>query len=173
MPAEPPAAGYGRVVMDTPGVPMEVTARALARFMQPAGPGARAGVLCTTPCWQDLPVGSYELYLASTDPSIDRGDVDRLQVSSGINYYLRAPGKYETPRQGRMMGAGVVMGLGFAVLGVAPVSMMLDDRGVAAATIGISALVGLSLVIVGAILANRARAEQQQGATTFWVEPVQ
>src|SRR5690349_9664732 len=97
LPAQPPAEGFGRVVIDTTDGAMDVVAQSLQTFAGAATQPAQAGLLCRTPCVVDLPYGRYTLYFSGLAGDESRGDVAPLEVHAGLTVLRRAPGKYETP----------------------------------------------------------------------------
>jgi hypothetical protein len=173
LPTAPIQPGTARVVLTTTDTPMKITAQADASFVPPGATVAptRSGELCTTPCVVDLPLGRYKLFMNAARPGTDNGDVDELLVNPGVNYYVRAPGKYEAPEwipvvPTLLVVAGAVLLTGGAILAGAG-----DDTG---SHVGGGTLMagGLSLGIVGGVMSyNKSRATMQQGATTTWTVP--
>jgi hypothetical protein len=172
MPQTPPPAGRGRVVLFTTDGPMRVQARADLDFVPPGDqpPDTRMGDLCTTPCVADLPPGKYKLYLTSAEGDYSHGDVDVLDVKAGTNYYLRAPGKFESPRWIHVLPSLVVItGVTLALVGAG--LTVSEDSGARAAGIGMMGG-GVAITIAGGIyLYDESRGSTQEGATTSWWEP--
>lgn len=171
VPNAPLPAGYGRVVLVGTDGPMKVTARADTAFVPPGTslPPTRTGHLCTTPCVVNLPVGSYQLYMSSADGTTE-GDVDVLKVHPGVNYYLRAPGKFDPPTWLPAVPVALEVVAAAALIGGVPLASS-DRNGERAAGIGL--LVGGAAVgIAGGIFYyNASRGARQEGATTSWWVP--
>jgi hypothetical protein len=169
MPAEPPAARYGRVVLDATDGPMRVAAKYDPSFVPPGGPveRGRSGELCVTPCVVDLPVGKYRLFLSATegtDPSA--GDTDDLLVGEGVQIYRRAPGSYRTPSPYDVLGPAAVIIVSIGALTVGSVLLANEDSRGAGAGLFVGGVVGGTL---GGIWGyNSGRATQQDGATSTW-----
>lgn len=118
----------------------------------------------------DLPIGRYKLFMSSADGSYDQSDTDTLEVREGLNYYLRAPGKFEEPTWIPVLPTVLtVLGVAAIAGGAALASDSEDTR-----TTGlILAGGGLALTITGGVLMYDAqRGAIQKGATTTWTEPM-
>jgi len=135
--------------------------------MQPT----RTGELCTTPCVVDLPRGTYKLYLVGAPTESNFGDTDTLSVREGVNYWVRAPGKYEPPTWIPVVPS-LLVALGVsAVLTGAYVASKDDDTSKAAGLGLAGAGVGISIV-GGLMVYDAGRGARQDGATTTWTEPL-
>jgi len=177
VPATSVAEGYGRVVLYPTDGPMRVTARADVPFVPPGHQSvpSRTGELCRAPCVVDLPQGNYRLYMTPVSERVEAGDVDELQVGSGINYYVRAPGKYESAKAYPPLPIALaVAGIAMFVVGAALVPENTGQTGETQASgtglgimLGGLALSGLS----GILYYDQSRAVRQDGATTFWRSP--
>ncbi|MDH5671609.1 MAG: hypothetical protein OEZ06_05630 [Myxococcales bacterium] len=167
MPAEPPAQGHGRVVIDVVDGPMDVSARTVESFAGAGSGPPRSGPLCRTPCAVDLPLGRYKLYLSGLRSDPSRGDAVDLDVHPGLNVLRRASGKYETPEYMPTLPIVLIVGGGVGVVGGG--ATLATGNGAAGAI-----LMGLGLALsLGGAIAWPRRAEQQQGRSTFWNEPPQ
>jgi hypothetical protein len=173
MPAAPVPEGRTRVVLMTTDGPMRITARADTEFVPPGtnAPPTRMGELCTTPCIADLPPGQYKLYLNAPDGT---GDVDMLTVpaTSGVTYYERAPGRFESPKwpllATALIGVGVGLLVGGAILASSPdTSSSGQQAGGYALLIGGGALA----IVGGALWYDSSRGATRDGATSVWSEP--
>jgi hypothetical protein len=108
--------------------------------------------------------------MTSADGSYDQSDTDTLEVREGLNYYLRAPGKFEEPTWIPVLPTVLtVLGVAAIAGGVALASNSEDTR-----TTGILiAGGGAALTITGGILMYDAgRGAIQKGATTTWTQPL-
>lgn len=177
LPATPVAEGYGRVVLYPTDGPMRVMARADVPFVPPGHQTvpSRTGELCRAPCVVDLPQGNYRLYMTPVAEQVEAGDVDDLQVGGGVNYYLRAPGKYESAKAYPPLPiALIVAGTVVMIVGSALTPQEGGKRGeveVGGTGLGIM-LGGIALGSLGGILFyDQSRAVRQNGATTFWRSP--
>jgi hypothetical protein len=170
LPAAPLAAGYGRVVLHGTDGPMRVTAEAEAAFVPPGGhaPASRTGSLCaTTPCVVDLPVGRYTLYLSSADGAFKHGDTDALEVTEGLTYYVRAPGRYESPTWFPALPTVLVITAAALITTGTVIAVSQDDGARAAGYAAIAG--GVAVGTWGSIEAyDASRAKEQPGATTTW-----
>ena len=173
LPSEPIPEGRGRVVLYTTDGPMRIAARADLEFVPPGTNAAptRMGELCTTPCVVDLPPAKYKLYLTSAGGDPTRGDVDVLKVGEGTTYYLRAPGRFESPRWIHVLPTLVILGgvalfTGGVVLAADP-----HDSGRQIAGLGLMGG-GIAVSVVGGVyLYDESRGSTQEGATTTWSVP--
>ena len=171
LPEVPPDPGRGRVVIATTDGPMDVTARYVEPFSGAATGGSTSGPLCRTPCTRDLPFGRYTLYLSGLESDKGRGDAVDLEVRQGLNFFLRAPGKYETPES--WPSGSVMLVVGGSLLMVVGLAVVLSNAE-NSATLGggVATMVGGGvLTLLGASQAQ-PRAIQQEGATTEWNEPI-
>ena len=160
---------YGRVVIDTVGGPMRVTAKFDPSF-SPAGSSHERGVsgeLCLTPCVVELPLGRYRLFFSATENSSSAlGDADDLVVNEGITIYRRAPGLYRTPSP--------VDGIAPAALLIAGVAAItagaLTSHNQADRSLGAGLVIGGSAAVIGGGLwgYEKSRATQRDGAATVW-----
>jgi hypothetical protein len=176
LPPSPPAAGNGRVVLDTTDGPMRVFMEADPSFVPPGAkaPPSRSGELCVTPCVADLPVGKYRLFM-SAEGGEQHGDTDDLLVGEGVTYYRRAPGKYTTPTIPEKVPPWLVIGLGAVLMPVGfalAVSSAAPNGGSGDPVPGLLLVgAGIGLGIGGGVwLYEASRATRQRGATTTWTE---
>lgn len=169
MPTTAPAAGNARVVLHTTDGPMRVEARADLDFVPPGSnaPPTRFGELCVTPCVVDLPPGKYKLYLTSADGGYARGDVDIVNIHEGNNFYIRAPGKFDSPHWVHMLPTLVLLA---GVTGVIVGGTIATHNDSGAQTAGLLlAGGGVAITIAGGIyLYDESRGSTQAGATTYW-----
>ena len=172
MPPNPPAAGLTRVVLDTTDGPMRVEARGDLEFVPPGGNlrPTRFGELCVTPCVVDLPAGKYKLYLTPAGGTYEHGDVDIMSLREGINYYVRAPGKFDPPQWIHVLPSLVLLS-GITIFVVGAGFATSHDSG--AQAIGWAFMAGgVGVTTAGGIyLYDASRGSTQEGATTSWWEP--
>jgi hypothetical protein len=151
---------------------MHVVAQADRTFVPPGHsvPPTRTGDLCpSTPCVADLPVGRYKLYISSADGSFKHGDTDELNVTDGVTYYVRAPGRYEPPEWLRVFP--VVLVTGAAALAIAGTVLAVNDDGSSQSRTAGYVMMGggVAIGIWGGIeLYDASRAKQQEGTSTVW-----
>jgi hypothetical protein len=165
------APGQARVVLHTTDGPMRVEARADLEFVPPGGnaPSTRFGELCVTPCVVDLPPGKYKLYMTSANGSYEHGDVDVVDLQEGVNYYVRAPGKFEPPRWIHVLPTLVLLA-GVTSFAVGAGFASSHDGGAQVAGV---ALMGAGVAVSiggGFYLYDESRGSTQLGATTYWRE---
>jgi hypothetical protein len=169
LPAAPIPSGFGRVVISTTDTAMNVSARADTSFIPPGATVAptRSGDLCTSPCVIDLPQGKYKLFMTGLARDLNHGDADELLVQPGVNYYVRAPGKFEPPEWIPVVPTIlVILGTGLLAGGVAVAA---DHSNSSRAIGGAMMASGLSIGIVGGVMSyNKSRGTMQQGASTVW-----
>ncbi len=131
---------------------------------------SRFGELCTTPCVVDLPPGKYKLYLNSASSASNAGDVDVINVHEGMNYYVRAPGKFDPP-QWLHVWPSVLATAGLITFTVGAAFAFSHNSGEQTAGIGLMAG-GVAVTTAGGILIyDASRGSTQTGATTAWWEP--
>ncbi len=169
LPATPPAALHGRVVLEATDGPMKVEAKFDPSFIPPGGATehGRSGELCVTPCVVDLPVGKYRLFLSATE-AVDAaaGDTDDLVVGEGVQVYRRAPGRYKTPRRIDALGPAAVLVVSLAALTLGGALLARGDSRAPGAGLVIGGAVG---GVLGGLWAyDASRATQQNGATSVW-----
>lgn len=172
LPPTPPPQGYGRVVLASTDAALGITARADTTFVPPGHPVPpnRTGDLCTTPCAADLPIGRYKLYMTSADGSYSQGDTDVLDVRDGTTYYLRAPGKFESPTWIPVLPTVLVTLATLSVLGGIGLAASDDDSQRTTGAILIGG--GIAVGVAGGILYyDASRGAIQEGATTTWTDP--
>ncbi len=172
LPSTPIPVGHARIVLDGTDGPLEVTARADTTFV-PAGydvPATRSGLLCTTPCVVDLPVGRYKLFMfGRSDGDGYAGDTDLITVAnSGLVYYSRAPGRREPPTWTPVVPTAILVA---AIVLVTAGASTVGDRDTGEANpVGLGLIgAGIAVGIGGGILHyDQARGAIQEGATTTW-----
>jgi hypothetical protein len=174
VPRAPLAEGYGRVVLHSTDEQLKLTARGDTAFVPPGQHVAptRSGELCVTPCVVDLPAGQYKLFMVSADGSYEHGDTDQLTVREGLNYYVRAPGRFEPPQWLHVIPSIIVIaGTLLVVTGVTIASSPTSDQ----QTTGLALVgAGVGIGVAGGIMAyDQGRGSTQEGATTAWWEPLQ
>lgn len=174
LPAQPVPAGMGRVVLHGTDGPLRVSARADVAFVPPgmSVPPTRTGELCVTPCVVDLPHGHYRLFMSSADGTYEQSDTDDMVVRDGVNYHVRAPGKFVPPTWIPVVPTVMMVAATAAVLGGA--SLMSGDDDSQKTTGGVLIGVGLAVGIGGGLLYyDASRGARQEGATTQWNVPAQ
>lgn len=169
LPSAPIAQGYGRVVLSTADTAMKISARADTSFIPPGATVAptRSGDLCASPCVVDLPLGKYKLFMTGLGRDPNHGDADELLVQPGVNYYVRAPGKFEPPEWIPVVPTIlVILGTGLLAGGAL---MTLDEANSSSVIGGSMMAAGLGIGIVGGVMTyNKGRGTMQQGASTVW-----
>jgi hypothetical protein len=170
MPPNPPALGIARVVLGTTDGPMKIEARGDLEFVPP-GTNYRPshfGELCVTPCVIDLPVGRYKLYLRPEGTS-NSGDVDVIDLREGMNYYVRAPGRFDPP-QWLHVWPSVLAIAGVTAFSVGAGFAFGRDSGARGA--GAALMVGGVVITTtgGILIYDASRGSTQEGATTLWRE---
>jgi hypothetical protein len=120
VPADPPAAGSGRVILDTNGEPASVveitsgvTAASGAATAEPHVVGVRP--LCTTPCIVDLPYGSHPIVLRSIADESRQSETE-LDVGARAKVFRHTLGERTDGGAVRMVGAS------FLTLGILAVA---------------------------------------------------
>ncbi|MET0384844.1 MAG: hypothetical protein ABW321_02740 [Polyangiales bacterium] len=167
LPEQLPAAGQGRLVIDTTDGPMDVAAQRIESFTGAAGAGPAAGPLCRTPCVKDLPLGRYDLFLSGLASDPTRGDRAPVDVREGTNVLLRAPGKYEVPRAFQTGPFFLITG-GVVLAAVSPAFLAQGvEQPAVTATMAVA---GLAMLVAGLILYDY-RPEQQAGTSTYFWQP--
>ena len=170
LPPQRPKPGLGRLVIWTTDGPMRVVAQGQRGFQATPAAGTRDGDLCVTPCVVDVPPGPYRLFMRSDAGQGSSGDVDDVLVSERLNYYVRAPGKFEHPRW-IPGGPTLIATLGLALI-LTGFVIAADSKDLKAPGLVVSGL-GLGVTIGGGVMVYEAqRGSIQQGATTAWSVPL-
>ena len=172
LPGDPIPEKHGRLVLNGTDGPLKVSARGNTVFI-PAGrqsAPSQTGELCVTPCIVDLPAGKYRLFMTSADGSYDRGDTDNIEVREGVNFYVRAPGKFEPPTWIHILPNLVIV---TGVLMVAVGAGLSNQESGDGQTLGLGLMVGGVAVGVGGglLLYDASRGSHQEGASTRWWQP--
>jgi len=95
VPTEPPAAGTGRVILDTNGEPAkvsEITGAATASNGRYTATIVGVRPLCTTPCIVDLPYGSHPLVMRSISDETHQSETD-LDVGARAKVFRHSLGE--------------------------------------------------------------------------------
>lgn len=168
VPAAPPLPGQGRVVIEATDGPMDVAVAPQQRFTGGTAVPMASGPLCRTPCVADIPFGSYNLYFSGLRSDSGRGDMAPLNVGEGMTVMRRAPGLYRTPPY--IQVSPILLGLGSIVLftaGGVLVGATPDEP-----TAGSVLIVGGVAMLIGAFVTAQYNAEQQDGTSTIWTQPI-
>jgi len=147
LPAEPPAAGLGRVILETNGEPakvMEITGITTAADGEDTTTLVGVRPLCTTPCVVDLTYGSHPLVMHSLADETHQSEID-LDVGARAKVFRHTLGERKT---------------GGSANGSA-----LSDKGQLLTALGAGgAVLSIPFLIVG-------RPTERAGATTQWTLP--
>jgi hypothetical protein len=172
LPSSPPENNRGRVVLFTTDGPMRVVAEAPKQFAATGAEPPRSGELCVSPCVVDIPPGHYKLYLEGVQPGGPTGDVDDLQVNPGLNYYLRAPGKFDQPTW--IPWGPTLIAIAGGLVATSGVLWAASSANGGSATPGLVVFgAGLGILIgAGVYTYDAQRGTIQQGATTQWSVPL-
>lgn len=124
-------------------------------------------VLCTTPCWIDLPLGQSHL-LSITGLRHKQTDIVPLAPRREPFAYRHALGRRDEVDLGARVRASLVLGLGVGLLVTLPLIAVLDP--------GVPLLVGWGAVggagvVIGGFLVQGSRADQQDGAGVSYALP--
>ena len=182
VPADPPAPGSGRVILDTDGEPasvVEITSGGLGMAAMPSNGAlttALVGVrpLCTTPCVVDLPYGSHPIVLRSTSDESRQSETE-LDVGARAKVFRHTLGERTDGGGVRMIGASV---LTLGILAVAAGAVMWAASG--ASSHGSPSLVtggeaitagGAGGVLLSIPFLVLGRPTERPGATTQWSLP--
>lgn len=182
LPEGPPAAGTGRVIVDTNGEKARVSEiRSVATAVAHTGGHTTTIVdvrpLCTTPCVVDLPYGTHPLVLQSmADES--RQSTAELDVGPRPKIFRHALGERTDGGTARAIGT-TVMGLGAvtavtgAILwGVGALAESSDGRPSSLVSPGqITLAAGASAMVVALPFLLFSRPTERPGTTTEWTVP--
>jgi hypothetical protein len=124
-------------------------------------------VLCTTPCWIDLPLGKSHL-LSITGLRRKQTDIIPLAPKQQPFAYRHALGRHDELDIGKRLPAALVLGLGVGFLVTLPILVVADAS--APLLIGWGAVAGAGTVI-GSIMIYGTRAVQQDGAGVSYALP--
>ncbi|HSO39724.1 MAG TPA: hypothetical protein VLT33_44665 [Labilithrix sp.] len=175
LPAEPPAAGTGRVILETNGEPakvVEITSMATATT-NGEDTATVVGVrpLCTTPCVVDLPYGSHPLVMHSLSDETHQSEIE-LEVGARAKVFRHALGERRNGGVPQTVGAslltlGLLAATTGAILWVAGSanSSALSGNGQMLTAFGAGGVVlSIPFLILG-------RPTERAGATTQWTLP--
>jgi hypothetical protein len=149
VPADAPAPGSGRVVLEADGEKADVL-------------DEEARVLCTTPCVLDLPYGTHPLVFVSTT---DRSRTSDLDVDVGD------AAKVVRHRMGERHDGGALRSLGFAVLVLGAVTAIGGTAAWATDTTEHAPLItglGAGLAALSLPILFFDRPSERPGSTTEW-----
>jgi hypothetical protein len=107
VPLEPPAAGTGRVILETNGEPakvVEITGAAMATNGRYSATIVGVRPLCTTPCIIDLPYGSHPLVMHSISDESHQSETE-LEVGARAKVFRHALGERKDGGAVRTVGA--------------------------------------------------------------------
>lgn len=183
VPAQPPAAGTGRVILDTDGEPasvVEITSGVMPAHRALAGNATNASnvsvkaICSTTPCVVDLPYGSHPIALRSTADESRQSEIE-LDVGARAKVFRHTLGERSDGGGLRVVGASM---LTLGVLALAAGFVMWGAGG--ASSRGSPSLVTSGEVLAGGgaggvLLAIpflfMGRPTERAGATTEWSLP--
>jgi hypothetical protein len=176
VPVEPPAAGTGRVILETNGEPakvVEITGTATATNGRYSATIVGVRPLCTTPCIVDLPYGSHPLVLHSISDATHQSETE-LEVGARAKVFRHALGERKDGGALRTVGSslltlGVLAAATGAVLWAAGASNTngsdLAGKGQLLTALGAGGIaLSIPLLIVG-------RPTERAGSTTQWNLP--
>jgi hypothetical protein len=184
VPPEPPAAGTGRVILETNGEPakvIEITGAATASSGRYSATVIGTRPLCTTPCVVDLTYGSHPILLRSVADATHQSEAD-LEVGARAKVFRHTLGERTDGGALRVAG-GALATLGFVAALTGATLWMIGglsskapdgsgDKGASLASTG-QLVTGLG---VGGILLSipffiAGRPTERAGATTQWSLP--
>lgn len=185
-PAAPPAPDSGRIYIDVDGavatigrvtkieqkeetrggvtmigniaVPTTVTVDVEERTMD---------VLCTTPCWFDLPFGKSHL-ISITGLGSRQSDIISLSAKSDPWAYRHALSRHDKPDVGKRLPGALLFGLGLGLVVTTPLLALIVDSPVILIGYGGG---GVAAGALGLLLLRNARAIQQDGAGVSYALP--
>lgn len=175
MPATPPAAGHGRVVLDTPGTPSSVAR--LTGTSTGTTPGGTVltmdtekTVCAATPCVADMKLGSQTLVFTSKADPTTSENVD-VTVGDSPLVVRHVYSELHTSTV-NSVGAGLLLG---GVTIVPPGAIMTAAGAVGKEhtieTVGLSlAITGGALILIGLVMDLASQSTLRPGATTQWTE---
>lgn len=176
IPPDPPAAGTGRVILETNGEPatvVEITGAATASNGRYTATIVGVRPLCTTPCIVDLPYGSHPLVMHSLSDETHQSETE-LEVGARAKVFRHSLGERKDGGAARTVGSslltlGLLAAATGAVLWAAGASNTngsdLASKGQLVTLLGAGGI-GLSipLLLVG-------RPTERPGSTTQWNLP--
>ena len=110
VPLEPPAAGTGRVILETNGEPakvVEITGAATALSGRYTATIVGVRPLCTTPCIVDLPYGSHPLVMHSISDETHQSETE-LEVGARTKVFRHALGERKDGGAARTLGSSLL-----------------------------------------------------------------
>ena len=177
VPADPPAPGTGRVILETNGEPakvVEITGTATASSGGYSATIVGIRPLCTTPCVIDLPYGSHPLVMRSLSDETHQSETE-LEVGARAKVFRHTLGERTDGGALRVLGGSLLM-LGIIatttgaivwLAGSSASSSGSDLGGTGQVLTGIGA--GGILLSIPFLVAGRPT--ERQGATTQWILP--
>ncbi len=176
LPVDPPAAGTGRVIIETNGEPakvVEITGAATASNGRYTATIVGVRPLCTTPCIVDLPYGSHPLVMHSLSDETHQSETE-LEVGARAKVFRHTLGERKDGGAARTVGStlltlGIVAAATGAILWAVGASSTtgsdLAGRGQLITGLGAGGI-GLSIpfLLVG-------RPTERPGSTTQWNLP--
>jgi hypothetical protein len=177
VPAEPPAPGTGRVILDTNGEPAKVVEITGAATASSGGYSATiVGIrpLCTTPCVVDLPYGSHPLVLHSISDETHLSETE-IDVGARAKVFRHTLGERKDGGALRTVGSSLLT-LGVIAVTTGAILWLAGSAG----NNGSSSLVSNGQLVTGlgagGILLSipflvAGRPTERPGATTQWNLP--
>jgi hypothetical protein len=179
VPADPPAVGSGRVILDTNGEPasvVEITSGAATASGAVTADSRGVGVrpLCTTPCVVDLPYGSHPIVLRSISDESRQSETE-LDVGARAKVFRHTLGERTDGGAMRMVGASfLTLGIlafaaGAVVWGAGSTSSHASPSLVTNGEVLTGGGAGGVLLAIPFLLMGRPT--ERPGATTQWSLP--
>jgi hypothetical protein len=110
LPLDPPAAGTGRVILETNGEPakvVEITGAATASSGRYTATIVGVRPLCTTPCVVDLPYGSHPLVMHSLSDETHQSETE-LEVGARAKVFRHSLGERKDGGAARTVGSSLL-----------------------------------------------------------------
>lgn len=126
-----------------------------------------ADVLCTTPCWIDLPLGKSHL-ISITGLHRKQSDIVSLAPKQQPSAYRHALGRHDQLDVGKRLPAALVLGLGVGFLVTLPLLALADPGTGVLLGWGIG---GAAATVLGGFMVYNSRAIQQDGAGVSYALP--
>lgn len=176
VPAEPPAPGTGRVILDTNGEPakvVEITGSATA-----TSGGYHATIvgirpLCTTPCVVDLPYGSHPIVMRSVSNETHRSETD-LDVGARAKVFRHTLGE-RTDGGGLRTVGGSLLTIGVIAATTGAILWLASSASSRGSDLGSTGQLVTGLGAGGILLSIpflvAGRPTERAGATTQWNLP--
>jgi hypothetical protein len=177
LPADPPAPGTGRVILETDGEPAKVVEITGAATASTGGYTATIlGVrpLCTTPCVVDLPYGSHPIVLRSLSDETRQSETE-LEVGARAKVFRHTLGERNDGGALRTLG-GSLLTLGILAATTGAVMWLAgnaSNNGSSSLTASGQLVTGLGAggVLLSIPFLVAGRPTERPGSTTEWSVP--